>query len=574
MALFSRSPFTATTLQVATYLLGVALFSISFLVFLNSSVSFVVTTLIGQKTGYGDAVGTLGFADEVVALVACPVWGILSDRIGVKNVAVFGYAIVGLSLFVFVQARNVYPELLLARLLFSVGGAATSTMVTATLPTMTTDTSTSDSSDPRREYDDAESTRRSSSTEATATPGLEEHRDEALRHGSKTAPKSRTSQIAGIVGMFTGLGALIALGLFLPLPAKFEKAGHAPGQAIKESFYVVGSIAFAVALSCALGLRNLKSEEHKGWKNFLQPRGAVDSNESSTQSKPASSYLHLAAEAIALGFKDVAIGLGYLGGFVARASSVANSLFIPLYVNDYFISSGLCRGDSPDQPAEIKDQCRKAYEIAAMLTGVSQLIALISAPIFGYLDGKQTKSNLPLITAALAGIIGYVLLGRLPNPDVPGGGGSPVIFLLMALLGISQIGAIVCSLSLLGRGIQESNPSSKKEPRRWRTSRDGSNGGNEIPEETSALLRDDEEHEGITFAKSDKTHLKGSIAGIYSLAGGAGILLLTKLGGLLFDRLSPGAPFYMLAIFNAILLVVALACGVGQTLRDRERLVS
>lgn len=79
--------FTATKTQVATYLLGVCLFSISFLVFLNSSVSFVITDILNQGEGVGDAVGTLGFADELVALVACPVWGILSDRIGVRTVS-------------------------------------------------------------------------------------------------------------------------------------------------------------------------------------------------------------------------------------------------------------------------------------------------------------------------------------------------------------------------------------------------------------------------------------------------------------------------------------------------------
>lgn len=73
----------------------------------------------------GDLVGTLGFADELVALVACPVWGVLSDRLGVRIVCVLGYTIVGASLFLFVQARDVYPQLLLARMLFSIGGAAT-----------------------------------------------------------------------------------------------------------------------------------------------------------------------------------------------------------------------------------------------------------------------------------------------------------------------------------------------------------------------------------------------------------------------------------------------------------------
>lgn len=46
----------------------------------------MVTDLIGLHDGEGDAVGTLGFADELLALAACPLWGVLSDRIGVRHV--------------------------------------------------------------------------------------------------------------------------------------------------------------------------------------------------------------------------------------------------------------------------------------------------------------------------------------------------------------------------------------------------------------------------------------------------------------------------------------------------------
>jgi MFS family permease len=76
-----------TVWQLLTYLFGVCLFSISFLVFLNSTVSFVITDIIGQKDHVGDAVGTLGFADELVAIIACPLWGMLSDRLGVRTVS-------------------------------------------------------------------------------------------------------------------------------------------------------------------------------------------------------------------------------------------------------------------------------------------------------------------------------------------------------------------------------------------------------------------------------------------------------------------------------------------------------
>lgn len=124
--LLRRLPFSSSTtpLQALTYLLCISLFSISFLVFLNSSVSFVITDLIGIKHGVGDIVGTLGFVDELVALVACPVWGLISDRASVRNVAVAGYVIIGLALFLFVQARNVYPQLLLARVFFALGASA------------------------------------------------------------------------------------------------------------------------------------------------------------------------------------------------------------------------------------------------------------------------------------------------------------------------------------------------------------------------------------------------------------------------------------------------------------------
>lgn len=119
-------PFSPSTtpLQATTYLLSVSLFSISFLVFLNSAISFVITARLHISDGVGNIVGTLGFADELVALVACPVWGVVSDRVGVRWVCVMGYAIVALGLVSVVSVGSVLP-LIGARMLFSVGGAAT-----------------------------------------------------------------------------------------------------------------------------------------------------------------------------------------------------------------------------------------------------------------------------------------------------------------------------------------------------------------------------------------------------------------------------------------------------------------
>ena len=67
--------------------------------------------------------------------------------------------------------------------------------------------------------------------------------------------------------------------------------------------------------------------------------------------------------------------------------------------------------------------------------------------------------------------------------------------------------------------------------------------------------------------KTDRTHLKGSIAGVYSLGGGAGILILTKVGGVLFDSAREGAPFFLLAGFNGLLLLGVVGVAVARLVR-------
>ncbi|TAQ87746.1 hypothetical protein B7494_g3905 [Chlorociboria aeruginascens] len=565
-------PFSASTtpVQAATYLCAICLFSISFLVFLNSSVSFVITDLIGIKDGVGDIVGTLGFADELCAVVACPIWGILSDRLGVRIVAVLGYATIGISLVLFVQARNVYPQLLLARILFAIGGAASATMVTAILPIMTTG-----NSEPLKVHannngmspvDTCNDLVPSLDSNITITPEIHDGRPKPTQideYAVKPWTGSSPPRLAGIVGVFTGCGALVALTLLLPLPGQFSKMkGVTQGQAVADSFYVVGGIALFVACFCFLGLRNLNGEEGKGWRLLLGKAPTEEyeaiSFQSASHSEPQHtakflSYWRLLLNSTLLGFTDARIGLGYLGGFVARASSVGISLFIPLYVNAYFIRNGFCQGSPNDPSPELKKECRAAYILAAELTGASQLIALVCAPVFGFLSDRYRRFNIPLLVAALFGIVGYTAFGRLISPepkDIDGRGGNPIVFLIVALIGTSQIGAIVCSLGLLGRGVL------------------GEEGGYSLPSQLEEPYPDDTPElaplvpSSASRPPSSRSHLKGSIAGVYSLSGGAAILLLTKVGGNLFDSLSTGAPFYMMAIFNAVLLVIGTTVGI------------
>lgn len=583
---------TATRLQVSTYLLGIALFSIAFLVFVNSSISFVVTEVIGQKERVGDAVGTLGFADECLALVACPLWGLLSDRVGVRTVAVMGYSIVALSLALLVQSTNVYPELLIGRLGFSLGAAACTTMVTAVLPSMVMQGSAANDEETTATNGRISRLREgetnctgsaghaaspSINSEITITPASfasggrrSGEPGKSLQHAGaeESDPGAGTSQLAGLVGFFTGAGALVALAIFLPLPAHLQQNGWGPADSVQVSFYVVAVVALCVAVFICVGLRNLPGEEKKGISALLRP----PYDETTTVGPeghphiiltPQPSYLLLAKESLKLGFTDSAIGLGYLGGFVARASSVGISLFIPLFVNAYFVRNGLCTSN-PDNLTDIKRECERAYKLAAALTGIGELAALICAPLFGWVGGRAArgKSEWPLLVAAAVGVVGYVSFGLLSNPDPFHDGGQWAI-ISVVLVGVSQIGSIVCSLALLGRGVNQA------------ASRDDRPGPGDIShnepateEEEAPLLH--QVSQSRPAPKIDRARLSGSIAGMYSFGGGAGILILTKTGGVLFDKWHTGAPFFIMAIFNAILLVVIIVIGGGSVLRKHK----
>ncbi|KAI0180172.1 hypothetical protein GGR52DRAFT_230390 [Hypoxylon sp. FL1284] len=636
---FGRS---ATAAQAVTYLLGIALFSISFLVFLNSAVSFVVTDLLGVKEGVGDVVGTLGFVDEVVALVACPAWGLASDRLGVRWVAVLGYAVIAVSLFAFVQARDVYPGLVVARVAFALGATAAATMVTAILPVLTDDRGGEDEECARDADDDAlsigsgnsdgssqksgrnprDSVAMSLESDVTITPerftrnqSSQGRRDSDTHGGNSNSSDGdgsggRPSALAGYVGLFTGCGALLALALFLPLPAQFSRAdGVTPAQAITRSFYVVGAVALVVAVFVFFGLRGLRGEEGKGWRMLLGLRkhhqqqegtaatetGANGVNSGGAHKQGPVPYRRLLLSSLRLGASDPHIALGYLGGFVARASTVAISLFVPLYVNAFFIDRGFCRGAPTDPSPDLKRECRAAYVLASILTGVAQLAALLCAPLFGYLSGSASRKgrgsggtvDVPLVVAALFGVAGYIAFPRLASPeyaDVGGGGGGPAVFLVAVLIGVSQIGAIVCSLGSLGRGVlaaaEDAPGEGLEEENGVSAAEEGAGAESEVPGETDALLGGSGGGEagdsngnaprrrgGAAKRRpaASRVQLKGSIAGVYSWCGGAAILLLTKLGGYLFDAASHGAPFYMMAAFNAVLLVATLAIGLGRT---------
>ncbi len=127
--------------------------------------------------------------------------------------------------------------------------------------------------------------------------------------------------------------------------------------------------------------------------------------------------------------------------------------------------------------------------------------ALIWAPLAGYINDRMRRTPAMALAMALCAA-GYSAMGLISNPL--GGAMYPAA----VLLGIGQMSAITASQTLIGQ---------------------------EAPEEH-----------------------RGSVIGMFSFFGAAGVMFITSVGGRLFDSISPAAPFILVGAINALLFVVAL----------------
>lgn len=133
--------------------------------------------------------------------------------------------------------------------------------------------------------------------------------------------------------------------------------------------------------------------------------------------------------------------------------------------------------------------------------------ALLWAPVMGWLNDRLDRVAAMALAMLLAGI-GYISMWFIPDPlgiwMWPAG----------LLLGIGQMSAVTASQTLIG---QEAPPA-----------------------------------------------YRGSVVGMFSFSGAAGILFITTAGGRIYDAVDPAAPFLLIGVVNTLLFFWALRVPGGR----------
>jgi len=138
---------------------------------------------------------------------------------------------------------------------------------------------------------------------------------------------------------------------------------------------------------------------------------------------------------------------------------------------------------------------------AFMLFGIVQIAALSWAAVIGVIADRRNRVTALCIAMALASA-GYSLMGQLDDPL------SGLAIPVAVLLGMGEISVIVAGGALLG---QEA-----------------------------------------------RVDLQGAVIGAFNLMGGIGIVMVSGLGGVIYDTMGPTMPFVLMGLLNGLLLMAAI----------------
>ena len=269
---------------------------------------------------------------------------------------------------------------------------------------------------------------------------------------------------AGLQGIGNGIGAILTVFIALQLPKIFMDGGATALLATQRTFWLVAVIAIISAILMAIGLQSRTKRQKEQKKSIWQ----------------------ISKEGFAAA-KDPGVALAYMAAFVSRGDLAIVGTFFSLWVVTY-------------GTAEAGMTAAEALARSGIIIGVSQMVSLLTAPIFGIMADRMNRVTAVIIAVSISAI-GY---GSTLLVDDPTGG---MIFLSAVLIGLGEISGVIAS--------------------------------------------------GVLIAQQAPSEIRGSVIGIFSLCGALGIMIATGVGGQLFDAWKPQGPFVLFSIFSVIVVIIA-----------------
>lgn len=268
----------------------------------------------------------------------------------------------------------------------------------------------------------------------------------------------------GLVGVMNGVGAMVAVFILVQIPGWLMAQGMAVREAGQITYWIAAGLALITAVLLWLGLQRQDKAHGEDSLHLRQ----------------------LIREGITAA-KDPGVALSYGAAFVSRGHLLVIGSFLAVWINKAGTLAGI-------EPGDITTR-------VGMIVGISQGVALLAAPLAGWLADRVNRVLAVIIIQALAAV-GYSAMIFVTDPF----GGLMIAVACLAAAG--QIGSIITAQVL----VQQQAPAA----------------------------------------------IRGSVIGFWGLCGSAGILFCTSLGGLLFDQWTEAGPFVMMGVLSALLVVWAV----------------
>ncbi|GGS45781.1 MFS transporter [Planobispora rosea] len=324
--------------------------------FLPATQPYILSGVLGvAEEDQGKIVGLLGIAAEIAMIASLAWYGALADRYGRRPIVVAGFTLCALGVALFPFAGNT-TVLVALRVVFALGVAALSGML--------------------------------------STVAVDYVRD------------SSRGRSYGLVGLFSGLGAMVAVLALVRLPKVLEDGGTAPVTAARVSFLIIAAVVLAVG---AVMWRGLSRTQVSAAERVPLPR--------------------LVAEGVALA-RDPGVALSYAAAFVARADLAVVAGFMSLWVTGHALAAGMSGAE--------------ALARAGAVVGIAQTTAMLAAPAFGWLGDRMRRQDVVILAQALAAVA-YLSTLLISDPLGPG------MMAVAVLVGLGEIAVITTAGPLLAQ---------------------------------------------------------------------------------------------------------------------------